>query len=140
MVGLDTPDLRRLVKKDVETPIEAGIWHEIEIGKVSLSIRIEEVVHPLLLSSADKEILRSHRLITQGRDGETSELFEPFGWKQSGGLLSMYGNVPGNTLPIIWANGYINPWLPLRERYFNPFTSKAKIFGRASDLFPNSEP
>ncbi len=63
-------------------------------------------------------LLNKYNFITKPRANEYPCDFEPFGWKDNGGLISTYANAPGNTLPIIWGD---NCWSPLFNRYFNPW-------------------
>ena len=95
-----------------------------ELRSRCLTVRIEEVI-PSLDPEQDNlaMILGNKSLITGARKFELPCQFEPFGWKESCALVSTFTNVPGNTIPIIWANGHLNPWIPLKERFFNPFDS-----------------
>lgn len=92
---------------------------------VNISLRIEEVVPQIDFKDPDLDsVLKSRTFITGGREFELPCQFEPFGWKKDkggGGLISTFANVPANTLPIIWASGGLEDWIPLRDRFFNPF-------------------
>lgn len=86
-----------------------------------------------------RSILSEYVYVTSPRTNEYPCDFEPFGWKECGGLFSTYANCPGNTLPIIWGNrdkirdpkniknGHLKKWEPLFPRFFNPMDEgKAK--------------
>jgi len=64
---------------------------------------------------------KNYVFITSTREKEYPCQFEPLGWKDCGGLTATYANAQGDTLPIIWADGGYNPWLPLFPRFFNPW-------------------
>jgi hypothetical protein len=89
---------------------------------LEITIRIEEVVPPIDLNDERlTNVLTSKAFIAGGREFDLPCQFEPWGWKDSGGLISTFANVPGNTLPIIWASGGLRNWTPLKDRFFNPF-------------------
>lgn len=86
-----------------------------------------------------RSILSEYVYVTSPRTNEYPCDFEPFGWKECGGLFSTYANCPGNTLPIIWGNRdkirdpkniknrHLKKWEPLFPRFFNPMDEgKAK--------------
>ncbi len=79
-----------------------------------------------------RAILASYAYVTSPRSGEYPCDFEPFGWKEGGGLFSTYANCPANTLPLIWGNrkknldppdfkkSNLEQWKALFPRFFNP--------------------
>lgn len=68
--------------------------------------------------------------ITKPRTKEHPLQFEPFGWKDTGGLVSTFINCPGNTLPILWGDrdDLERVWSPLYRRYFNVWSDGAEDF------------
>ncbi|HRI12303.1 MAG TPA: hypothetical protein PLX89_04790 [Verrucomicrobiota bacterium] len=95
------------------------------LSGLKMTLRIEEVIPQINFNDAELgAVLKSRPFIAGGREFELPCQFEPFGWKSEvggGGLVSTFANVPGNTLPIIWASGDREEWIPLRHRFFNPF-------------------
>jgi len=81
----------------------------------------------------ERELRKKYMYIAEGRESELPCDFEPLGWKGNMGLSATYANAQGNTLPIIWGAGKNwgpnwkeanrPAWIPLHERYFNPFDS-----------------
>jgi hypothetical protein len=69
---------------------------------------------------------REYRGIVHPRAKEHALQFEPFGWKDAGGLVATYANCPGNTLPIVWADGGPEGWFPLFKRFFSPWDDGAR--------------
>ncbi len=70
------------------------------------------------------DVLNHYLFITSARAKERPCLFEPLGWKDCGGLVSLFSNAPGNTLPIFWADNkgdLPKKWSPLFPRFFNPW-------------------
>jgi hypothetical protein len=57
--------------------------------------------------------------IAKPRKSEHWLQFEPYGWKNSGALVSTHLNCPGNTVPIIWGEDGKPAWKPLFRRQFN---------------------
>jgi hypothetical protein len=69
---------------------------------------------------------REYRGIVKPRAKEHAFQFEPYGWKDTGGMVATYANCPGNTLPIFWADGGRRPWSPLFKRFFSPWDDGAR--------------
>ena len=81
-----------------------------------------------------ESLLKSYFGITKPRAREHWLQFEPFGWKGGGALVSTHLNCPGNTLPIIWAEGGVGKeWKPLFARYFNPWDDGGKTLKAVTD-------
>jgi len=86
-----------------------------------------------------RELLKRYSFLTTPRKKEYPCDFEPMGWKDSGGLVATYANCPGNTLPIIWGDRrkrddriiwddeYVDKWVPLFPRFFNPMDQGSSI-------------
>lgn len=94
-----------------------------------VNIHVIEVATSYVVACAETGIsveemeamLWEYTRITRPRAKELLCSFEPFGWKDGGGLIATYANTPGNTLPIIWGEQGMRSWVPLWPRFFNPW-------------------
>ncbi len=114
----------------IEVPVSTGTI------SVPVSVHVADYTKPLsalyrenlLDRDATERLLtrREYRGIVQPRGKEHALQFEPFGWKDVGGMVATYANCPGNTLPIVWADGGPGGWFPLFKRFFSPWDDGAR--------------
>lgn len=120
----DVENWRSLVGKTkvaIESISGAAIDVEVHIADYTKSLWeliTEGTVDGEIQSILEKE---KYRWITRSREKEHPLQFEPFGWKEGGGLVATYANCPGNTLSIFWADGAAREWVPLFQRFFSPW-------------------